>query len=188
MAAYYYLAASLPMLSSPDQEPPVSSESMLEICSRFMKEDEYLSVLASTINPDSDEASGICEYFHSWEKSLRNELVRLRAAAQGLDENKYLRVSEDIFGVGEIAAEAMAKQTPLEAELFLDYGRWNYIDELVTGHYFDIEFLRAYRLKLQLLERRASFEEDKGFAAYRELYARVLDASGAEVPVGGGKV
>lgn len=175
------------MLSSPDQEPPVSSEEMLELCSRFMKEPEYEGLLSSTVDPVED-APGLCGEYHSWEKSLRNELVQLRAAAQGLDEAVYLREVEDVFGTGAVAAEAMAKQTPLEAELFLDSSRWAYIDDLAIGHYFDIEFLRAYRLKLQLLERHAMFEEEKGFAAYRELYARVLDASGAEVPVGGGNV
>ena len=37
------------------------------------------------------------------------------------------------------------------------------IDELSTGHFFDMEFLRAYRLKLQILERHELFEEERGF-------------------------
>ena len=188
MAAYYYLAASLPMLATPDQEPPVSSDDMLEVCRRFMTEKDYEGLVVSTLDPGTGEAPWICREFHAWERSLRNSLVALRAAEQELDEDQYLRDVPDVFGTSAIAGEAMGKATPLEAELFLDGSRWAYIEDLAYGHFFDVEFLRAYRLKLQLLERRALFEEERGFAAYRDLYSRVLEASGTEIPVGGGNV
>ena len=174
------------MLISPDQVPPVGSGDMLEVCARFMTESDYRGLEDCTLNPEDPEAPGLCMAYREWERSLRNDLVRLRAAEQALDETVYLRDAEDIFGTEAIAGEAMAKSTPLEAEIFLDASRWAKIDDLSGGHYFDIEFLRGYRLKLQILERRAMFEEEKGFAAYRDLYARVLGASGTEVPVGGG--
>lgn len=186
MATYYYLAASLPMLSSPDQEPPVSSEDMMEVCRRFMTEADYRFLETTSLDPEAGEASGLGRDFQIWERSLRNELVRLRSAEQDLDASAYLRPADPAFGTAGIAAEAMAQGTPLEAELYLDARRWSYIDDLETGHHFDKEFLGAYRLKLQILERRALFDEERGFAAYRELYSRVLEASDTEIPVGGG--
>ena len=166
----------------------MSSDDMMEVCRRFMTDSDYEGLAASVLDPDAGEAPGICRQYHAWEKSLRNRLVTLRAAEQELDESQYLREVPDVFGTAAVAGEAMGKATPLEAELFLDASRWTYIDDLAFGHYFDVEFLRAYRLKLQLLERRALFEEERGFAAYRDLYSRVLEASGTEVPVGGGNV
>ena len=187
MAAYYYLAASLPMISSPDQDVPIDSEEILDTSSRFMKKAHFESFRRTSLDPETGSTAGICGQFLSWERSLRNELVRLRAAEQGLNGEPYLREGDDVFGTAAVASEAMAKSTPLEAEQFLDASRWQKIEELESGHFFDIDFLRAYMLKLKILERRALFDEEKGFAAYRDLYARVFEASGAEVPVGGVK-
>jgi len=185
LAAYYYASASLPMLTGPDQSVPVSSDEMLDVCRRFISTEDYTGLEDSTLNPDDAFAPGICAFYREWERSLRNALVLQRSAEQHLSPDEYLRDSEDISGTTVIASEAVGKSTPLEAELFLDSCRWLKIDELSNGHFFDIEFLRAYRLKLQILERRAMFDEEKGFAAYHDLYARVLSASGTDIPNGG---
>jgi len=174
------------MLTGPDQTAPISSEEMLDVCRRFVSGGDYSGLEDSSLNPDGAEAPGICAAFREWERSLRNDLVILRAAEQNLSPGEYLRDSEPVSGTSVIASEAMSKNSPLEAELFLDSCRWSRIDELSNGHFFDIEFLRAYRMKLQILERRAMFDEKRGFAAYRDLYARVLNASGTDIPDGGG--
>ncbi|RKX80348.1 MAG: hypothetical protein DRP60_03435 [Spirochaetes bacterium] len=188
MAAYYYASASLPMLSGPDQPAPVSSEEMLDVCRRFIADSDYSGLVDSSLNPEDAEAPGICASFRGWERSLRNDLVIQRAAEQNLSSEEYIRTSESVSGTSVIASEAMSKSSPLEAELYLDSCRWLKIEELSTGHFFDIEFLIAYRMKLQILERRAMFDEKRGFAAYRELYARVLNASGTDIPDGGDNV
>jgi hypothetical protein len=181
VATYYYIAASLPMIVSPEQELPMSSDDFLEVCRRFMVESDYTGLANSTLEPDGADAPGMCRTYRSWGRSRRDALVRLRAASQKLDPAEYLRESESVFGTSGIAAHAMAASTPLEAEIYLDNQRWQYIDELSMGHFFDIEFLRGYRMKLLLLERRAKFEEERGFAAYRDLYTRVLNASGGRI-------
>jgi hypothetical protein len=174
------------MLIGPDQVPPVSSEEMLDVCRRYISGDDYRGLVDSTLNPEDSGAPGICASYREWERSLRNDLVIQRSAAQNLNPDDYIRDSAALSGTGEIAAQAMGKSTPLEAELYLDSCRWLKIEELSTGHYFDIEFLRAYRMKLQILERRSMFDEERGFSAYRDLYTRVLAASGTDIPDGGG--
>jgi len=174
------------MLMGPDQVAPVSSEDMLDVCRRFISDGDYTGLVDSSLNPDDPEAPGICADYREWERSLRNDLVVQRAAEQNLNPEEYLRPSNPISGTSSIASEAMNKNSPLEAELFLDSCRWFKIEELANGHFFDIEFLRAYRMKLQILERRAMFDEKRGFSAYRDLYARVLSASGTDIPDGGG--
>jgi hypothetical protein len=173
------------MLVSPDQSPPLSSEQFLENCRAFLSDPDYQDLSVSSIDPQINAGSGLSALYCRWEASLRNQLVILRARELGLDAQTYLRESADIYGTGPIAAAAVAADSPLEAELYLDSRRWMKIDELSIGHFFDMEFLRAYRLKLQILERHELFEEERGFEAYRNLYARVLSASGADVPMGG---
>ena len=178
MAVYYYIAASLPMLLGPDQPPPIESGVLLDSCRLFMNDEDYAGIENATTNPEDPEAPGICRIFRAWEKSLRNDLVRLRAAEQSLEPAGYLREAETVFGTASVASAAMNASTPLEAELLLNKARWSVLDELESGHYYDIEFLRSYRMKLQILERRAKFDEERGFEAYQDIYARVLEASG----------
>ncbi len=166
------------MLMGPDQSPPIDSDYLLESCRLFMKDEEYLGIENATLDPDGPESAGICRDYRSWERSLRNDLVRLRASEQSLDPAQYLREADAAFGTASTAAAAMNASTPLEAEMLLISARWAVLDELETGHYYDIEFLRSYRLKLQILERRAKFDEARGFAAYQDIYTRVLEASG----------
>jgi len=60
---------------------------------------------------------------------------------------------------------------PLEAEKILDQMKWDYVEELGQGHFFDIEFLICYGIKLSLIERYREIESGRGqeiFQAYKE--------------------
>ena len=41
----------------------------------------------------------------------------------------------------------------LEAEKILDQARWEFLESLSFGHYFDFDLLLGYLLKLKILER-----------------------------------
>jgi hypothetical protein len=41
----------------------------------------------------------------------------------------------------------------LDAEKILDETRWKALEELATGHYFDLDFLITYSSKLLILQR-----------------------------------
>jgi hypothetical protein len=172
------------MMTDSNQSPPISTEDLMEVCARFMDAESYLGLANSTLDPEGPEAPGICREYRHWERSLRNDLTVLRANAQSLDPGGYLRPAASVFGTESTAHEVMGISSPLEAELYLDACRWAKIDELAYGHFFDLEFLRGYKMKLEILERHDMFEEEKGFDAYREIYARVLSASGTEIPMG----
>jgi len=175
---YYYLAAALPMLIGPEQSAPISSEVMLAFSRSFLSTRDYMGLLQSTL--EGNGGPGICAPYNRWEKSLRNDLVKHRAKKRGLDADEYCREAAPVYGTARIAAEAVMMDSPLKAELYLDGCRWAKIDELAAGHLFDIEFIRSYRMKLLLLERRSKFNAEFGFKAYRSLYNRILSASGIE--------
>ena len=50
----------------------------------------------------------------------------------------------------------------LEAEKLLDRTSWQFLDELEQGHYYDLEFLMVYGLKLKILERHQEYATSKG--------------------------
>ena len=102
-------------------------------------------------NSIGDEGKG---GYHDFEAALRNELVRIRAHRKHLDASKYLR--SDGYAdqwITHIAATAYRNPSLIDAQKTLDQDRWKFLDELSTGHYFDLELLMIYARKLSILER-----------------------------------
>ena len=143
MAYYVYLISSLPGLHF-GMKPPFSFEGFIERCRGFIPE-AGLEMLKN--------ASGLNQW-QTFDKELRNELVKLRAARKHKDPVQYLRrdgyVEPNII---HIATSAIRNTSILEAEKILDQARWQALDELSVGHYFDIDILLIYSQKLLILER-----------------------------------
>jgi len=157
MANFYpYLVASLPMLHF-SMKPPFSSEQFLELCRPLIPEKDG-QVLRSLPLPEDYGKKGIrlpvIRQWIAFDTALRNELVKMRAARKHLEPKMYLR-SWDFTGSLSLPAgiAAILNASLLDAEKALDETRWKTLDELATGHYFDLDFLISYALKLRILER-----------------------------------
>ncbi len=134
--------------------------------------------------PTGSGRSPLLGEYLAWEIGLRNELVKARAQALGKTAERFLRPGEPGFEAARIAHAAVACDDPLEAELLIERERWALIDRLETGHYFDLEALVAYGLKLQALERRARFQVERGEAAYTNAYESILAGAGGSDDAG----
>jgi hypothetical protein len=97
----------------------------------------------------------------------------LRGKKKGVEAEAYLVDSPWITTAQQLAREAFGQESPLQAEELLNRARWSYLDELEVGHYFDIEKILVYALRLQILARKALFEEDKGVEMFQKVYAEV---------------
>jgi len=93
---------------------------------------------------------------------MRNELVKRRAPKLGLNAEDYMRGNEYDSACARIAEDVFQVESPFTAEEILDRARWRFLEELEIGHYFDIEKLVIYSLKLQILARRSLFSSEKG--------------------------
>jgi len=171
LAQYYYLVATFPMLFF-DTERPLGIESFLESCGEHLSSRDYRVIEAASLSPlpTGGPSCGLLERWRAWETALRNELVRARAKEQGIDPEGHLREGEQIVSVAEAARDAFGQEVPLAAEQVLDRARWDYLDELETGHYFDLEKVIVYYLRLQILHRKALFDAESGAAAFEEIY------------------
>ncbi len=136
-----------------------------------------------TLDPAGEAGTPLHGRFLLWECSLRNDLARLRAGKLGVSGELYFRNGETFIDTAAIAHEALNQETPLLAEWYLDGARWKRISELEGFHYYDMDFLTAYYLKLQILERRALFQPEAGAVAYRHVYTRIAEQAGLDVPV-----
>ncbi len=127
-------------------KPPISYSDFLEQCAQQLNQDE--------MNALKEDKSLLLKKWKIFDISLRNELVRTRAVKKGKDPNNYLRGSGGIDPfIAPLAHWAANQDSPMESELYLDKIRWEKIEEIKSGHYFDMEYLAAYGLQLQILER-----------------------------------
>lgn len=193
MAAYYYFVSSLPMLNL-DGVAPTNSSSFLEAAADWLTADDLVALEATRLEPapthaaeDSLEAreeepgpdrqTSVRREFAVMEHGLRNALVHARAGKLSRDPAAYVRphAGDPPLDVSDVAREAVAEESPLRAERTLDRYRWSFLDQLEVGHYFDIERLQIYYLKLQLLERSEVMSVERGEARFEELYEKTME-------------
>lgn len=152
---YPYLISSLPMLHF-GMKPPFSSERFIEYCARLIPESHTTILKKASIRGEylGQDAHPTLKKWQDFDTLLRNELVKVRASYLHTDPNKYLR--QDRYAptyITHIALNAHRLPSILDAEKALDEERWRFLDGLTFGHYFDLDFLLIYYLKLLILER-----------------------------------
>ena len=177
MSEYYYLIASLPMLSR-DAKPVVTSEQFLESIDANLPSREAAELKALSLIPSLDDKSEInsIDDWNEWETSMRNAIVRMRAGGDSSIAERNERDGGGFFSEIETGVqEAFSKSNPLERENLLDKVRWDFCDEMELGHEFDIVKLAAYRLKLLLCEKRSTVSKEKGEVNYDEIIESVYD-------------
>ena len=156
-----------------DSKPPLSLEEFVRDCERLLSPQE--TVLIKQLIEDAIVTDGIktansvfreeVEFTHQ----LCNQLAKLRAERAGKDPLKYVRgevVNDPFFA--EVIRQADIAKNPLVAERLLDKTRWDFLDRLQTGHFFDLEFILIYALKLKILNRYAMIESPKGREVFDE--------------------
>jgi hypothetical protein len=125
-------------------------------------------------------SSALLGRYYAWDRSLRNELARLRAHRLGLAPEAYLRPElgeEGLMGLAQrVARSAFQAATPLEGEMILESERWSFVDSLSPIQTFDFESIVAYMLKLLIIARVSSFNPVSGKEGYDALYSGILGA------------
>lgn len=157
MADFYpYLIASLPMLHF-GMKPPFSFERFCEMCYPLIPENDF-QLLRTLPQPENYFEKGkrhrIIQKWVEFDIALRNELVRIRAIKRHIEPVTYLR-PDRYRGASLFPAitAATINTTVLDAEKTLDEARWKALEELTTGHYFDLAVLITYAYKLMILQR-----------------------------------
>lgn len=174
-AYYYYLAASLPLLEF-GLTSPITYEDFLVRCREQLSDSDMGIIERSTIEPQKTTQDNFA-FLQAWKEfdlALRNELVWLRAAKKGKDALNYIRIEEyrNPFA-GNLAHLVFNQDSVLEAERLFDQIRWEKIEDLKVGHFFDIEFLASYALELQILERWKKINPEEGVKILEELSGKI---------------
>ena len=102
--------------------------------------------------------------YKDFERALREEIASTRETAP-----------ESTAKSKEVLKPQLLEGSPLDIERKLLRFRWEFIEERGLEHYFNLEFLILYCLKLQILERLFTFDKDKGTAVFDKLSEINLD-------------
>lgn len=156
---YVYFISSLPVLRF-GQKPPFSCDVFLSKCAEFIPEKDFNLLKNLSDQAGNFKHNTTIKLWLDFEVMLKNELVKVRAGRKKIDPLKYLR-ADGYAGPSmyHIALAAARNPSPLEGERYLDEARWNYLDELTLGHYFDLDFLIIYAYKLLILGRWERIEQ-----------------------------
>ena len=175
MKNYFYTEAALPTLRF-GEKAPVSEEEFLQFTEATMGARDYQVLLKSRWGLTEPTGLPLADRILSWEKELRLELAKTRILRHKLDFAPTLPASEGNDSLVEQVRAAMALDSPLDAERFLDRLRWSFLEDVGACHFFDVGSLVVYYLKLQLVLRQEKFREELGRESFEKVYAAVTES------------
>jgi hypothetical protein len=198
VGSYYYLVSQLPSLSY-GVSAAIEIKDFVELCRTFLSTQDFSLLQYCRLDPEGNQplafgpgyqflpepvGSPLLDNWRIWERTLRLHLARQRLQHVKGEQQSLADAPADPMDAAMAAKNAVAIESPLEAELFLDRARWSAIEALQGFDYFGRDTVYAYYLKLQLLERRQKFQVDEGFEAYQGLYASIMDAAQSRIYAG----
>ena len=175
---YIYLLSSLPYLDF-EQKPPLSYEDFIRQCAPLIEENARIQLEQARIHFESVNIESIhnpaLRAWLAFENTLRSELVKVREKALNRHAEPFVR-PEGGFHAEPLALlpSALEEASPYRREMNLLQMRWNFLTRLESAYVFNLSALVLYGLKLQLLERRASFEKEKGRQTLQSLLEKNL--------------
>lgn len=182
--AEYYLISQLPSLDGMNDNLPVpiTEERFYDICYRFLgkKAQKELRRL-SIVPPRTYETSG-SDFIEAWnrgERNLRLALGKARADKLG----KQFDTENQTFTAELVQAvrTAVESESPMDAELFLQRYRLEFLESIRPIDGFSEDFVFYYCLKLKLILRMRQFNAENGKSAYRNIYDSIMNGGGLEV-------
>jgi len=172
--SYYYLIACLPYLSFHNPQA-ISILEFSSRCSSYLKRYDF-EVIESIISGNPNKAAlflKVVSEWLNWDMELRTELAGLRAKAKGLDES----LDSPKQGLNyNLAMDVFSAASPMDADELLESARWRRLESLEHGQYFNLEWLALYSLKLQILERRGSFDMQVGMDRVANILEKAKEA------------
>ncbi len=152
---YTYFISSLPALYF-DMKLPFSFDEFLKRAEDLISDDGIgaLRKLADIRNLTEGTDNRTIRDFSAFEITLRNELAKIRASRKHMDENEHIKEGGYFdAAINQLAINAHKSASVPEGEKMIDEARWQKLDELSMGHYFDFDALAIYAVKLLILEK-----------------------------------
>ncbi len=157
---YYYLVASLPYLSF-DGKDFLPRSRFVEECRRWLSAEDMKCLLELDIRDPGvgDRDSRVVRRWKAFDMGIREILsgIRRKDSRAALKENLYF------------SKEKIDGKDPLFTEKVIAKARWDFAEGEEFRYMFDINWLMLYHIKLQILERLAKFDKEKGKETFQTL-------------------
>jgi hypothetical protein len=177
LSSYYYFAATLPMLQK-QSEMPFSMEEFLTLCRYHMNRRDSAVVEAAVTGGEAETSLTVLRRLREYRKAVSEELASLRARRLGRDQAAYADRSLWVADAEAAAKAAYGASDPLETVEMLFMQEWRLLDELESQHYFDLEKIVIYALKLQLLHRASCRSREQGREEFGHIFSNVQATDG----------
>ncbi len=160
MKNYYYLVASLPSNNFNDG-PRLGKNMFLQECAKWLSARDMETLRAADISysKKNENDAEIISTWKTFDEELRTLLMAERFGRKRGGQHQSARA----------LSEALREGTPLEKEIKYEKIRWDFLEEQGKQHFFDIDRLVIYFLKLQILERLSKFNKDEGEKVFYNL-------------------
>jgi hypothetical protein len=172
---HYYTLAALKTIRL-GEKIPITEEYFLQFAEDTIDAKSYQILLKSRWGLTEPTGFSFADRILSWEKELRLELAKARISKRSFDTPPNLQASDGRYSLLEQVRAVMALDSPLDAERYLDQLRWSFLEDIGARHYFDLEALVVYYLKLQLALRQEKFLEELGRDSFKKEYAALADS------------
>ena len=153
MSNYYYLVSQLPFLQF-GVSPFITEETFLYEAKKWMSQEDFYLLAQVNVNGfvfvQSDPP--LLKEFKIFERGMRQEFSEWRKAVK---EGKDYKISS-------MFSSLVLEGNPLDIEKRILRARWDFLDDMEAGHFFDREALISFFLKLQILKRLFIFDKEKG--------------------------
>jgi hypothetical protein len=181
MRHYWYFASTLTSFPF-GAPPPLSVEEFDVLCSRFVDQGDLVLVRHVDVVRMGEysaciEKSSFLKGYFEWERGVRNALVMLRARANKWDAEQWTRPGSAGSDALQSAQAISAASDPLQVELTFEHERWNAVERLISLSAFELDSILAYKMKLLIATRCASFDRERGKEGFRTLYQDIIDAA-----------
>lgn len=143
-----YLITSLPSLSL-KEEPPISMDEFNDDAKKQLSARQF-NILESVDIRNINGNIGI-KSISSFLNATREDLSEIRKARA---QNRQARPQQ-------MPASAL-RGNPLERELSIMQWQWEQLQDIESANTFNLTEVLVYKLKLQLVSRRHSFDREKG--------------------------
>ena len=166
---FFYFISSLPLLRF-GEKVSFTYESFLLFSRTCLSETETEMLAGLQLYPSQSMAGAlpVLKQWHEAETYLRNLLAAARARKLKKEGARWQQES-DVFSATLIKRvdEIMTLPNAWEKEMSLDLIRWQKLEELNAGHFFDFTTVVLYGLRLLILEKHRLRDEEAGsrFAA-----------------------
>ncbi len=181
--AEYYLISQLPSLDgiSENTPLPITEERFSELCNSFLGKKARNEFNRLTLLPSRNCEKSSSALIDAWNEGERNLRLAL-AKARSEKLKKAFDIGNDVLPpmLLQVARAALEIDSPMEAEMFLNNYRLEFLETLRPMDAFSEDFVFYYGLKLKLILRIRQFDKAKGEAAYKNIYNSIINGDRLE--------